>query len=126
MSNDIKKKLYLDGIEAFNSHEFYNAHEYWEDLWSDFRLRDADFIQGLIQLSVGYFHITNFNRNGALGLLNKCKKKLASYKPIHREVDIDYIFICVNKSIDFIEKNPDLHLKNFNWELIPKLKGIYE
>ena len=61
--NKIKEKLFNDGLKAFDSHEFYDANEYWEDLWSDYRLSDAKFIQGLIQLSVGYFHISNLNRN---------------------------------------------------------------
>ena len=64
------------GIDSFNRHSFMtHIREFWEDLWSDYRLSDAKFIQVLIQLAVGYFHITNNNKNGALGLLNKCKPK---------------------------------------------------
>ena len=56
-----EKKLFLNGIKAFNEKKFYDAHEYLEDLWSQYYLSEALFIQGLIQLSVGYFHITNSN-----------------------------------------------------------------
>ena len=126
MNESRKNKLYLMGVSAFNRHDFYDAHEYWEDLWSDYRLEDAQFIQGLIQLSVGYYLITNLNRNGALGLLNKCKKRLYEYIPMHKNVDVDYIMNCVDKSIEFIKNNPDIDLKNFNWKLVPKLKEYYE
>ena len=116
----IKDNLYNKGIEAFEKHEFYDAHEYWEDLWSDYRLRDAKFIQALIQLSVGYFHITNNNKNGALGLLNKCIPKFEQYLPYHREVDIRYILDQVDKSI--IEVNNIESMSQFNWKLVPKIK----
>ena len=74
-----QEKLFIEGIKSFNKHEFYDAHEHWEDLWSDYNLKDDKFIQALIQLSVGYFHITNNNRNGANGLLKKCIPKFEMY-----------------------------------------------
>ena len=83
---EIKEKLYIKGIEAFNSHQFYDAHEYWEDLWSDYKLKDAVLIQALIQLSVGYFHITNNNRNGANGLAQ------AREGPVQFEKDTGDVF----------------------------------
>ncbi len=122
---EIKEKLYIKGIEAFNSHQFYDAHEYWEDLWSDYRLKDAKFIQGLIQLSVGYFHITNFNRNGALGLLKKCRGKLIDFSPIHRELDVNSIISKIDESLILIKTIEDKRkLNEFNWDLVPVLKNI--
>ena len=56
-----KRELFLNGVKAFNKKKYYDAHEYWEELWIDYQLDDAKFIQGLIQMSVGYFHITNLN-----------------------------------------------------------------
>ena len=61
--NKMKKEdvLFNKGIEAFNNRQFYDAHEYWEELWLDYKLNDAQFIQGLIQLAVSYFHFFNQN-----------------------------------------------------------------
>ena len=115
----IKEELFLKGLKAFNNHSFYDAHEYWEDLWSDYRLKDAKFIQGLIQLSVGYFHITNLNINGARGLLNKCLSKFDSYRPSSRGLDVDFIIDSVKKTL----KNLDdiENITDFNWTIVPKL-----
>ena len=110
-------KLFYKGIECFNKQNFYDAHEYWEDLWSDYRLPDAKFIQGLIQLSVGYFHISNSNKNGARGLLNKCIPKLIEYRPEYRNIDIENILIGIDKTLDYLEKIEDM--KDFNWDLVP-------
>ena len=118
--NKIKEELFQKGLNSFNSSNFYDAHEYWEDLWSDYRLTDAKFIQALIQLSVGYFHITNNNKNGAMGLLKKCKPKFEEYKPCCRGIDIINILKFVDKSLECLEKNDEM--KKFNWSLVPKIK----
>ena len=52
--------LFQQGVQAFNERKFYDAHEYWEELWLEYKLDDAKFIQGLIQLSVSYFHLFKF------------------------------------------------------------------
>ena len=121
MSTEEKNKIELfnKGLEAFQKHDFYDAHEYWEDLWSDYRLKDAKFIQGLIQLSVGYFHISNLNINGARGLLNKCKPKLLEFSPEHRGLNVLNVLEGVDKSLNFLEQNPDT--SKFDWSLVPNL-----
>ena len=118
--DQIKEDLYLKGLNAFENHEFYDAHEFWEDLWSDYRLADAKFIQALIQLSVGYFHITNHNRNGALGLLKKSIGKFEFYRPECRNIDIENILVQIDKSI--IKINEIKEMKDFDWSLVPSLK----
>ena len=79
--------LFNKGIEAFNNREFYDAHEYWEELWLDYKLNDAQFIQGLIQLAVSYFHFFNQNLNGARSMLKKCLKKINSIE-VARGIDV--------------------------------------
>ena len=117
--NKIKEELFQKGLNSFNSSNFYDAHEYWEDLWSDYRLTDAKFIQALIQLSVGYFHISNLNRNGAIGLFNKCIPKLEEYSPEYRNIDISNILECVQTSLNYLDKNDDL--SQFDWKIVPIL-----
>ena len=116
----IKEELFLKGLEAFNKHSFYDAHEYWEDLWSDYRLKDAKLIQGLIQLSVGYFHITNLNINGARGLLNKCISKFDLYKPKSKGLDIELIIKSAEKSLKNLDDIDNI--SDFDWELVPRLE----
>ena len=130
---EIKNKLYADGIVAFNEKNFYDAHEHWEDLWSDYILEDAKFIQALIQLSVGYFHITNNNKkapitwyyniynnkNGAVGLLNKCLPKFELYKPIQRDVDVLEVLEIAQKALLCVQSIDKM--SDFDWTLVPIL-----
>jgi len=37
--------LYSEGKKEFQDGNFYDAHEIWEDLWSDYYLKDRKFIQ---------------------------------------------------------------------------------
>ena len=116
----IKEKLFISGLNAFNNQDYYDAHEFWEDLWSDYILKDSKFIQGLIQLAVGYFHISNSNKNGAIGLLTKSLNKFDLYLPKHRGVDVVYIVNAINKSL--IDLNNIKNISDFNWLLVPTLR----
>ena len=118
--NKIKEKLFIDGLNSFRNSNYYDAHEYWEDLWSDYYLKDAKFIQALIQLSVGYFHITNNNKNGALGLLKKCKPKFEMFEPSCRGIDVLNILNCIDESLKCLNEIDEM--KMFNWELVPKIE----
>ena len=115
--------LFNKGIEAFNNREFYDAHEYWEELWLDYKLNDAQFIQGLIQLAVSYFHFFNQNLNGARSMLKKCLKKIDSIE-VARGIDVIELKsqICnVQKYFDKIDKT-----KYINSSYIITLKVIHE
>ena len=56
---EIKISCLRKGLDHYRKNEFYEAHEAWEDLWSDYNLEDKNFIQGLIQLSVSFVHLGN-------------------------------------------------------------------
>ena len=110
--------LFQAGLKLFNDKNFYDAHEKWEDLWSDYYLKDRLFIQGLIQLSVSFVHLKNNNINGAKSLLNKCKQKFEGFD-IQRGIDVKKLLISIEK----VQDNYD-HIKSsedFNWSLVPNL-----
>ena len=110
--------LFHAGLKHFNEKNFYDAHEKWEDLWSDYYLKDRLFIQGLIQLSVSFVHLKNNNLNGAKSLLNKCKQKFEAFN-IQRGIDVKKLLISIEKvqdNYDHINSSED-----FNWNLVPRL-----
>jgi hypothetical protein len=71
------------GIEEFNSGRYFEAHEVLEDLWHEYRETDRTFIQGLIQLSAGFYHYQCANWKGATSQLTKGLTKLEIYQPEH-------------------------------------------
>ena len=80
--------LFQKGIKAFNKRNFYDAHEYWEELWLDYKLEDSKFIQGLIQLAVSYYHLFNNNLNGAKSMIKKCLGKFENFDK-SRGIDVN-------------------------------------
>jgi len=119
LQNDIKDKLFIKGITLFNEKNFYDAHESWEELWSEYRLKDEIFIQGLIQLAVAFFHITNLNLKGSRNLFNKCLPKLKKFPANHRNINLLEIIDSAEnskKKVSSIESADD-----FDWNLASKI-----
>jgi hypothetical protein len=72
------------GVEEFNRAYFFEAHETLEDLWRETSGPLRLFYQGLIQLAVALYHLSNGNRRGALNLLSKGLDKLTPFQPACR------------------------------------------
>jgi predicted metal-dependent hydrolase len=77
------------GVEEFNRAYFFEAHETLEDLWRGTSGPLRLFYQGLIQLAVALYHLSNGNRRGALNLLSKGLDKLATFQPACQSIDVD-------------------------------------
>lgn len=77
------------GAEHFNSGDFFEAHEVWEDVW---RALDSPkeklFVQGLIQVSVALHHHSTGNLVGAESLLRRATRNLAGYPPHYGGIDL--------------------------------------
>ncbi len=48
----------VKGLQAFNQREFYDAHEYFEDAWRISPLEEREFYRALLQLSGGFYRLT--------------------------------------------------------------------
>lgn len=115
------KALFKKGIDQFEKGDYFEAHEAWEDLWSDYYLPDRKFIQGLIQLAVSFVHLGNGNMIGARNLLRKCQNKFADFQGIQRGINID----TLKSRIETVEAvyQEIQNSSEFDWDLVPSLKG---
>ena len=117
-----KEELFFAGLLAYEEKDFFEAHEIWEELWSEYYLDDKTFIQGLIQLAVSFVHLGNGNLKGAKSLLKKSTDKFSSYSGLHRGINIDKLKlqIVVIKN----EYEQLLTVQDFDWTHIPDLSNI--
>ena len=123
--NEEVKQLFYKGVDSFNKKNYYDAHEYFEKMWTEHKLEDKLFIQALIQLSVAYFHISNFNKNGAIGLFKKTFSKLNKYvNDTKLIININDVIKSAETSYKSVIKINDIN--TFNWDLAPLLKIKYE
>jgi predicted metal-dependent hydrolase len=95
--------LYLQGIEYFNECDFYEAHEVWEALWTEYQGPSRKFYQGLIQVAVALHHFGNGNIRGARKLFHSSRSYLEPYLPKHLGLDLTKLFAEMEQC--FVEVN---------------------
>ena len=115
-----KEALFQKGLMEYERGDYFEAHEAWEDLWSDYNLTDRKFIQGLIQLSVSFVHLRNGNMNGARSLLKKCSEKFQPYQHLQRGINMDELKMGIETVALAYEEIDDPTI--FDWDLVPSLK----
>jgi hypothetical protein len=82
------ESLYLDGIRHFNACDYYESHEVWEELWTEYRGEARKFYQGLIQAAVALYHFGNGNIRGARKLHTSVHGYLEPYAPRYLGLDV--------------------------------------
>jgi len=78
---------FAEGVERFNRHRFWDAHESWEELWLEADSHMHRFLQGLIQIAAAYHHIQRGTYSGATRLIDSGCEKLASFPPDYCGLD---------------------------------------
>lgn len=121
MNEDAKKEnLFREGMKQYKAMDYFEAHEAWEDLWSDYYLEDRKFVQGLIQLAVSFVHIGNGNMNGAKNLLRKCKEKFQEFSGVHRGINVSVLLNQIEMvRLTYDGLNDPL---DFDWDVVPTLE----
>jgi len=81
--------LYLKGIEYFNVCDFFEAHETWEELWTEYRGPGRKYYQGLIQAAVALHHFGNGNLRGAKKVYITSRRYLEEYGSWYEGLDLE-------------------------------------
>ena len=88
MDSQTERKLYYDGITLFNEHEYFDAHEAWEDVWHMAWGVKHDFYQGLIQCAVALEHYRRSNPRGVVSLYKSYRPKFEHVPPKFMGLDV--------------------------------------
>ena len=96
------------GVAEFNSGKYYECHETLEDVWRGTRGPARDFFQGLIQISVGFYHLRNGNLPGGESQLHKGLKRLAGYGDPYLGLDLCTLRCEVQAWLDKLGKGEKL------------------
>src|SRR4029077_13671168 len=113
---------YLAGIEYFNECEFFEAHEAWEELWTDYSGPSRKFYQGLIQVAGCLHHFGNGNIRGAKKLYHSSTAYLEPYRPFYEGVDLDKLLAEFQACCAVILENNEEYPKiEMTADLIPEI-----
>lgn len=116
---------YLQGIEHFNVCDFFEAHEVWEELWTDYQGPLRKFYQGLIQVAVALHHFGNGNIRGAKKLYHSSRAYLEPYRSVCEGLDLDKLLAemerCFAEILASTEEYPQIEV---DAEMIPEIHLI--
>jgi hypothetical protein len=90
---------------------WFDAHEALEDEWRLAPSPERDFLQGLVHVTVAWYHASRGNAPGASRQLAKASRRLAPYAPAHRGVDVARVLGQVEAAAARVESG--------NLDLIP-------
>jgi predicted metal-dependent hydrolase len=114
--------LYFQGIKYFNECEFFEAHETWEELWTEYRGEARRFYQGLIQVAVALHHFGNGNIRGAKKVYLTSRTYLEGYPTQYIGLDLEAFLkqyqICFAEILASEEEFPQIEIDP---ELIPEI-----
>lgn len=117
---------FLQGIEEFNRHFFFEAHDVWEDLWVDTTGSHRLFYQGLIQTAVGFYHLSNRNFKGACSQFSKARSKLSQYLPRFHGIDTGLLVTSLESCLRDAEALRDGRGSEFDDQKIPQIQLVFD
>lgn len=97
-------EAFWQGVDEFNSGQFYPCHDTLEAIWLESIDPDKTFFQGILQIAVGYYHLSNHNWKGALILLGEGTNRLRRYRPEYKTIDVETLF---SRSINSLQTLQD-------------------
>lgn len=112
------------GIREFNAGDFYEAHDTWEETWQGVRGPERLFFQGMIQLAIGFYHLTCENYPGAEHLLTRGIEKLEAYLPDHRQVDLADLVIRSAEALEWVVAIRAERGEGYEETLIPQIQRV--
>ncbi len=113
-----------EGVNLFNDQDFFAAHDFFENLWIHADKKDRLFFQGMVQISVGGYHLLNENFRGAYSQFSKGTAKLKNYAPHYKGVELRFLIQKIEKIISklefyFLDENVEIEIAEF-----PKVEKI--
>ena len=122
MTDDAYDIRFVHGVLYFNECEFFEAHEVWEELWTDYQGPHRKFYQGLIQVAVCLHHFGNENTRGAKKLFHSSRQYLEPYGDFYHGVDLQKLLAdlttCCEELLASDEDYPSCQIVG---DLIPEI-----
>ena len=87
--DDEERRALAKGIAEFNAGLFFECHDTLEEMWGGIRGSSRDFFQGLIQVSVAYYHLENGNAAGAESMMRRALKRFERYPARYCGFDVE-------------------------------------
>jgi CheY-like chemotaxis protein len=81
-------EMALHGLEAFNRHEYFEAHELLEAAWNQDDTPARELYRAILQVAVAYYQIERRNYNGAVKMFQRMRQWFEPMPDECRGVDV--------------------------------------
>lgn len=106
---------FWQGIDEFNQGEYYACHDTLEAIWMEAGEPHRTFYQGILQMAVALYHLSNGNGRGAVILLGEGMKRLRPYQPDYGDVDVGGLLMVGDRLLAALQPLPPEELAKF-WQ----------
>ncbi|MGL6339798.1 MAG: DUF309 domain-containing protein [Waterburya sp.] len=107
-------------IAEFNQQQFYDCHDTLEAIWVEAPEADKRFYQGILQVAVGCYHLSNDNLRGAIILLGEAIRRLYDYQPVYEDVNVELLLEQANQLLQTLQQLPPEQTSEFYQQLLQK------
>ncbi len=126
MSNQLERESYLvvndprftQGRALFNSENWYQAHDLFEELWHETIGPERQTIQGILQIAVAQIHLESGNKNGAMILFGEGLGRLKGFNTPDLGLDLEELCEIVGSRLNLLQQ--EIEIKN---SPVPLLKN---
>lgn len=103
MDEDIPQE-FLQGVTEFNQQEFYACHDTLEALWMQASEPQKKFYQGVLQIAVGLYHLSQKNWKGAVILMGEGLGRLDYYQPDYSGINVEQLIDETTQLLKALQK----------------------
>ncbi len=105
VSNTLLDPRFKEGLELFNSSNWYKAHDVFEELWHETIGPERTTLQGILQVAVAQVHLESGNLNGATILYGEGLGRLRKSGNPDLGLDIQGFCSCLEVRLKALQCN---------------------
>lgn len=107
------------GIKQFNQGEYYACHDTLEAIWMNAQTINKGFYQGILQIAVGLYHLSNLNWQGAAVLLGEGIHRLNAYEDSYGGIDVANLVNQANDWLTALQRSGPERIQQIAAVLLP-------
>ena len=96
------------GMKLFNSCQWYQSHDVFEEIWHETGGPERQLLQGILQVAVAQVHLDNGNINGATILYGEALGRLKRFQLNNLGLNILGLSKCISRRLEFLQIGKDL------------------
>ena len=99
---------FFNALNLFNNQKWYEAHDAFEDIWNTLDGEKRQIIQGILQVSVSQFHLSQGNLNGATILLGEGLGRIKNRTNENMGIDLETFCQSLEKLLKKLQYNEEI------------------